>query len=265
MSLGCARLQRSSVFMVVSTLDPGLQELQRYGKLWQACPNKKVTYVNYEHLHYNNSKELTVRALEVPMDEGHGRANVKHPEQSRLLQHTLFYNFDIFVRVLTRRLHRYYFTVPIATIHFPEAAYPDHFLQFQLGEGDARRLHGQGVFLRHVYGREYTDAIADLSRPPALIAGDVGVLGQHLDDLAATQGKLILSLCHIVVDSGEESERRAFAVGRHGRAAGRWPRRHHPGRAPIAPLLLTHAPRHCCSRRPLQHITLHTTKQRVWL
>ncbi|KAF9796866.1 hypothetical protein SFRURICE_015848 [Spodoptera frugiperda] len=27
--------------MVVSTVDPGLQELQRYGRLWRACPKKK--------------------------------------------------------------------------------------------------------------------------------------------------------------------------------------------------------------------------------
>uniref|UniRef100_A0A2H1WM36 SFRICE_022618 n=1 Tax=Spodoptera frugiperda TaxID=7108 RepID=A0A2H1WM36_SPOFR len=41
MSLGRAGLQCSGVFMVVSTVDPGLQELQRYGRLWRDCPNKK--------------------------------------------------------------------------------------------------------------------------------------------------------------------------------------------------------------------------------
>uniref|UniRef100_A0A2H1W1B5 SFRICE_033900 n=1 Tax=Spodoptera frugiperda TaxID=7108 RepID=A0A2H1W1B5_SPOFR len=39
-SLGRAGLQYSGVFMVVSTVDPGLQELQRYGSLWRACPKK---------------------------------------------------------------------------------------------------------------------------------------------------------------------------------------------------------------------------------
>uniref|UniRef100_A0A2H1UZR0 SFRICE_001018 n=1 Tax=Spodoptera frugiperda TaxID=7108 RepID=A0A2H1UZR0_SPOFR len=34
-------LQCLGVFMVVSTVDPGLQEYQRYGRLWRACPNKK--------------------------------------------------------------------------------------------------------------------------------------------------------------------------------------------------------------------------------
>ncbi|KAF9797899.1 hypothetical protein SFRURICE_016408, partial [Spodoptera frugiperda] len=33
MSLGRDGLQCSGVFMVVSTVDPGLQELQRYGRL----------------------------------------------------------------------------------------------------------------------------------------------------------------------------------------------------------------------------------------
>uniref|UniRef100_A0A2H1VFA4 SFRICE_014762 n=1 Tax=Spodoptera frugiperda TaxID=7108 RepID=A0A2H1VFA4_SPOFR len=42
-SLGLAGLQCSGVFMVVSTVDPGLQELQRYGRLWRACPIKKNT------------------------------------------------------------------------------------------------------------------------------------------------------------------------------------------------------------------------------
>ncbi|KAF9799003.1 hypothetical protein SFRURICE_011642 [Spodoptera frugiperda] len=36
-SLGRAGLQCSGVFMFVSTVDPGLQELQRYGRLWRAC------------------------------------------------------------------------------------------------------------------------------------------------------------------------------------------------------------------------------------
>ncbi|KAF9787556.1 hypothetical protein SFRURICE_001608 [Spodoptera frugiperda] len=40
-SLGRAGLQCSGVFMFVSTVDPGLQELQRYGRLWRACPIKK--------------------------------------------------------------------------------------------------------------------------------------------------------------------------------------------------------------------------------
>ncbi|KAF9819861.1 hypothetical protein SFRURICE_004215 [Spodoptera frugiperda] len=35
MSLGRARLQCSGVFVVVSTVDPGAQELQRYGRLWR--------------------------------------------------------------------------------------------------------------------------------------------------------------------------------------------------------------------------------------
>ncbi|KAF9790142.1 hypothetical protein SFRURICE_008159 [Spodoptera frugiperda] len=37
-SLGRAGLQCSGVFMVVSTVDPGLQELQRYGRLWRVVP-----------------------------------------------------------------------------------------------------------------------------------------------------------------------------------------------------------------------------------
>ncbi|KAF9800614.1 hypothetical protein SFRURICE_006518 [Spodoptera frugiperda] len=41
MSLTRVGLQCSGVFMVVSTVDPGLQELQRYGRLWRACPIKK--------------------------------------------------------------------------------------------------------------------------------------------------------------------------------------------------------------------------------
>uniref|UniRef100_A0A2H1VJ34 SFRICE_031263 n=1 Tax=Spodoptera frugiperda TaxID=7108 RepID=A0A2H1VJ34_SPOFR len=41
MSLGRAGLQCSGVFMFVSTVDPSLQELQRYGRLWRVCPKKK--------------------------------------------------------------------------------------------------------------------------------------------------------------------------------------------------------------------------------
>uniref|UniRef100_A0A2H1VIK7 SFRICE_026465 n=1 Tax=Spodoptera frugiperda TaxID=7108 RepID=A0A2H1VIK7_SPOFR len=41
MSLRRAGLQCSGVCMVVSTVDPGAQELQRYGRLWRACPIKK--------------------------------------------------------------------------------------------------------------------------------------------------------------------------------------------------------------------------------
>ncbi|KAF9812503.1 hypothetical protein SFRURICE_018991 [Spodoptera frugiperda] len=44
MSLGRAGLQCSGVYMIVSTVDPGAQELQRNGKLWRACPIKKVNF-----------------------------------------------------------------------------------------------------------------------------------------------------------------------------------------------------------------------------
>ncbi|KAF9796639.1 hypothetical protein SFRURICE_012732 [Spodoptera frugiperda] len=40
MSLGLAGLQCSGVFKVVSTLDPGLKELQRYGRKWRTCTIK---------------------------------------------------------------------------------------------------------------------------------------------------------------------------------------------------------------------------------
>ncbi|KAF9793636.1 hypothetical protein SFRURICE_001995, partial [Spodoptera frugiperda] len=49
MSLGRAGLQCSGVFMVVSTVDPGLQELQRCGRLWRACPLKKPENQAYDH------------------------------------------------------------------------------------------------------------------------------------------------------------------------------------------------------------------------
>uniref|UniRef100_A0A2H1WLE6 SFRICE_019290 n=1 Tax=Spodoptera frugiperda TaxID=7108 RepID=A0A2H1WLE6_SPOFR len=43
MSLRLARLQCSDVFMFVSTVHPGLQELPRFGRLWRACPKKNIT------------------------------------------------------------------------------------------------------------------------------------------------------------------------------------------------------------------------------
>ncbi|KAF9812833.1 hypothetical protein SFRURICE_006795 [Spodoptera frugiperda] len=45
-SLRRAGLQCSDVFMFVSTVDPGLQELQRYGRLWRACPMEKSFLIN---------------------------------------------------------------------------------------------------------------------------------------------------------------------------------------------------------------------------
>uniref|UniRef100_A0A2H1WN11 SFRICE_007408 n=1 Tax=Spodoptera frugiperda TaxID=7108 RepID=A0A2H1WN11_SPOFR len=39
-SLGCAGIQYSGVFMVVSTVDPGLQELQRFGSP-RLCSNEE--------------------------------------------------------------------------------------------------------------------------------------------------------------------------------------------------------------------------------
>ncbi|KAF9794663.1 hypothetical protein SFRURICE_019541 [Spodoptera frugiperda] len=49
MSLRRAGLQCSGVFMVVSTGDPGLQELQRYRRMWRAYPIKKK---NLFHRYY---------------------------------------------------------------------------------------------------------------------------------------------------------------------------------------------------------------------
>ncbi|KAF9801452.1 hypothetical protein SFRURICE_013232, partial [Spodoptera frugiperda] len=42
MSLGLVRLQCSGFFMIVSTVDSGLQELQRFKRLRRACPIKKI-------------------------------------------------------------------------------------------------------------------------------------------------------------------------------------------------------------------------------
>uniref|UniRef100_A0A2H1WD60 SFRICE_002357 n=1 Tax=Spodoptera frugiperda TaxID=7108 RepID=A0A2H1WD60_SPOFR len=39
-SLGRAGLQCFGAFLVVSTVDPGPEELQRYGRMWLACPKK---------------------------------------------------------------------------------------------------------------------------------------------------------------------------------------------------------------------------------
>ncbi|KAF9823169.1 hypothetical protein SFRURICE_016062 [Spodoptera frugiperda] len=46
MSLGRAGLQCSGVCMVVSTVDPGLQELQWYGIIWRDCPIKNIWISN---------------------------------------------------------------------------------------------------------------------------------------------------------------------------------------------------------------------------
>ncbi|KAF9823978.1 hypothetical protein SFRURICE_013515 [Spodoptera frugiperda] len=40
-------VQCSGVFMVVSTVDPGLQELQQCGRKWRACPIKKKGLYRY--------------------------------------------------------------------------------------------------------------------------------------------------------------------------------------------------------------------------
>ncbi|KAF9806489.1 hypothetical protein SFRURICE_001284, partial [Spodoptera frugiperda] len=42
MSLGCYGLQCSGIFMVVATVDPDLQILQQFGKIWRTCPIKKT-------------------------------------------------------------------------------------------------------------------------------------------------------------------------------------------------------------------------------
>ncbi|KAF9798675.1 hypothetical protein SFRURICE_007005, partial [Spodoptera frugiperda] len=41
----------SGVFMFVSTVDPGLQELQRYGRLWRTCPIKKKNRINEDDVY----------------------------------------------------------------------------------------------------------------------------------------------------------------------------------------------------------------------
>uniref|UniRef100_A0A2H1WVT8 SFRICE_027592 n=1 Tax=Spodoptera frugiperda TaxID=7108 RepID=A0A2H1WVT8_SPOFR len=63
--------------MVVSTVDPGLQELQRYGRLWRACPNKKkVTDDRTCILHMNFTCELT--RINNPNEQQLGRKPARH-------------------------------------------------------------------------------------------------------------------------------------------------------------------------------------------
>ena len=50
-----------------------------------------------------------------------------------------------------------------------------------------------------VAGKDPDLAIA-LARPPAVVAGDLVVLGQHLDHVALVQRQLVLALAGVVVD-----------------------------------------------------------------
>ncbi|KAF9795912.1 hypothetical protein SFRURICE_017776 [Spodoptera frugiperda] len=79
MSLGRAGLQCSGVFMVVSTVDPGLQELQRCGRLWRACPIKKKklgkgnwSSVNLTHTAKYNASSVSRRFSAGPFMLKHG-------------------------------------------------------------------------------------------------------------------------------------------------------------------------------------------------
>jgi len=58
----------------------------------------------------------------------------------------------------------------------------------------------QDIVLSDKIGWEYAHLIAELTRPPALVAGYLGIRGQHLDDVASLEAKLVLTLCLIVVD-----------------------------------------------------------------
>jgi len=57
----------------------------------------------------------------------------------------------------------------------------------------------QNVVLGDKVSREYAHLVAELARPPALIAGYLGVRGQHLDNVAALEAQLVLALRLIVV------------------------------------------------------------------
>jgi len=57
----------------------------------------------------------------------------------------------------------------------------------------------QNIVLSDKVGREYAHLVTELSGPPTLVAGYLGVCGQHLDDVASLEAKLVLALRLIVV------------------------------------------------------------------
>lgn len=129
------------------------------------------------------------------------------PAQFRLFQHILA-DFGV-VAALALRLDGHLLAAPVAAPHLVEAALADHLLHHQVlvvdldglhvADALAQIVHLQHVAIGHKIAREYADFVANLARPPAHVAADRAVLGQHDDHSAADQRQLVLVLCRIVV------------------------------------------------------------------
>lgn len=137
---------------------------------------------------------------------------VELPEDHGLLANVLQRGRGILVGILAGRFHGDHLAPPRASVHFAEAADADHLLEAQLAEVDLDRLV---LLVEHVrapaaaarffhlldkVGREDADFVADLPRPPSLVARYLDIAREDLDELSLAQAQLVLPLSVVVVE-----------------------------------------------------------------
>lgn len=135
----------------------------------------------------------------------------QHGKELGLLPHALRRGRDVLVGVLPRCLHGHLLAPPGGPVHLPEAPDADDLLQLQVLEVDLRQAP-RGIpppaagprrpavgLAGHVVGGEDAEAVADLPRPPAVVAGHGRVLRQHLHHVPPPQAQLVLTVRLVVV------------------------------------------------------------------
>jgi len=155
--------------------------------------------------------QAQVRYLQTDAQHRHNVLVVQQPEQIGLLLDVLDSLADVLVGVLARCFDGHLLVVPIAAVHLAETADADHLFQLELLELDFSDVIIADGRVHDEVGREYAHLVAELAGPPALVAGYLGVGGQHLDDVAALQAQLVLAL-RVVPELGRP-QRQAGRLG----------------------------------------------------
>ena len=153
--------------------------------------------------------EAEVRLLKADALQRDDVRVVEQPEELRLLPHVLDSGAHWLVGLLACSLHCHLLAAPHTAIDLAKAADADYFFELQLAEVNLERPARvaswrdlvDDVLVSDVGAWKDADAAADLTRPPAVVAGDAGVAGQDTDLHSVSKRQLVLTR-RVVIEDG---------------------------------------------------------------